>query len=130
MIARANICATGVEYRRLNVPEEDRFLNLGVFYGAGASEAPMCRNEHVFVVGGGNSAGQAALHFSRYAKQVTMLIRGANLAATLSQYLIHRITNTPNIEVRFNAQVTGLNGDATLQAITITNQYGSVKEYS
>lgn len=122
MIARTNICATGVEYRRLNVPDEDRFLNLGVFYGAGASEAPMCRNEHVFVVGGGNSAGQAALHFSRYAKQVTMLIRGSNLAATLSQYLIHRITSTPNIEVRFNAQVTGLDGDVILRAITIADE--------
>jgi thioredoxin reductase (NADPH) len=122
MIARANICATGVEYRRLNVPDEDRFLKLGVFYGAGASEAPMCHGEHVFVVGGGNSAGQAALHFSRYAKQVTMLIRDSNLAATLSQYLIHRITNTPNIDIRFNAQVTGLDGDTTLQAITITDE--------
>jgi thioredoxin reductase (NADPH) len=122
MIARANICATGVEYRRLNVPDEDRFLNLGVFYGAGASEAPMCQNEHVFVVGGGNSAGQAALYFSRYAKQVTMIIRGSNLAATLSQYLIHRITSTPNIEVRFNAQVAGLEGDATLRSITIADE--------
>ena len=122
MIARTNICATGVEYRRLNVPDEDRFLNLGVFYGAGASEAPMCHDQHVFVVGGGNSAGQAALHFSRYAKQVTMLIRGSNLAATLSQYLIHRITSTPNIEVRFNAQVTGLDGDAILRTITIADK--------
>jgi len=122
MIARANICATGVEYRRLNIPDEDRFLNLGVFYGAGASEAPMCRGEHVFVVGGGNSAGQAALHFSRYAKQVTMLIRGSNLSATLSQYLIHRITSTPNIEICFNAQVTGLDGDAILRAIAIKNE--------
>jgi thioredoxin reductase (NADPH) len=122
MIARANICATGVEYRRLNVPDENRFLNLGVFYGAGASEAPMCQDEHIFVVGGGNSAGQAALYFSRYAKQVTMLIRGSNLAATLSQYLIHRITSTPNIEVRFNAQVTELDGDATLRSITIADE--------
>lgn len=122
MIARANICATGVEYRRLNVPDEDRFLNLGVFYGAGASEAPMCHNEHIFVVGGGNSAGQAALYFSHYAKQVTMIIRGSNLAATLSQYLIHRITSTPNIEVRFNARVTGLDGDATLRSLTITDK--------
>ncbi|MUL35444.1 FAD-dependent oxidoreductase [Gloeocapsopsis dulcis] len=128
MIARANICATGVEYRRLNIPDEDRLLNLGVFYGAGASEAPMCRSEHLFVVGGGNSAGQAALHFSRYAKQVTMLIRGSNLAATLSQYLIHRIMSTSNIEVRFNAQVTGLDGDATLRAIAITDcQDGTVQ---
>ena len=72
MVARANICATGVEYRRLNIPNEDKFLNRGVFYGAGASEASMCKEQHVYVVGGGNSAGQAAMYFSEYAKQVTM----------------------------------------------------------
>lgn len=121
MIARANICATGVEYRRLNLSNEERFLNVGVFYGAGASEAPMCHGEDVFVVGGGNSAGQAAMYFSRYARQVTMLVRGSNLATTLSQYLINRIANTSNIEVRFNSQVTGLDGDATLRQIMITN---------
>jgi thioredoxin reductase (NADPH) len=128
MIARANICATGVEYRRLNLPNEDRFINLGLFYGAGASEAPMCYNEHIFVVGGGNSSGQAALYFSRYAKQVTMLVRGSNLAATLSQYLLNRITNTPNIEVLFNAQVTALDGDNTLRQIAIADcRNGSVQ---
>lgn len=121
MIARANICATGVEYRRLNLPNEDRFLNIGVFYGAGASEAPMCDNKHVFVVGGGNSAGQAAMYFSRYARQVTMLVRGGNLAATLSQYLINRIVNTSNIEVRCNTQVTSLDGDTTLRQITLSD---------
>lgn len=128
MVARANICATGVEYRRLNLANEDRFINLGLFYGAGASEAPMCHDEHVFVVGGGNSAGQAALYFSRYAKQVTMLVRASNLAATLSQYLINRITATPNIEVLFNAQVTELDGDITLRQIAIADcRDGSVQ---
>jgi thioredoxin reductase (NADPH) len=121
MIARANICATGVEYRRLNLPNEDQFLNVGVFYGAGASEAPMCQDEHIFVVGGGNSAGQAVMHFSRYAKKVTMLVRSHSLATSLSQYLINRITQTSNIEVLFHAQVTGLDGDETLRQIEITN---------
>ncbi|BAZ66544.1 MAG: FAD-dependent oxidoreductase [Pelatocladus maniniholoensis HA4357-MV3] len=121
MIARANICATGVEYRRLGLPNEDRYLNVGLFYGAGVSEAPMCQDEDVFVVGGGNSAGQAVMHFSRYAKKVTMLVRGDSLAATLSQYLIHRITNTSNIEVLYQTQVTGLDGDRTLRQIELTN---------
>jgi thioredoxin reductase (NADPH) len=121
MIAHANICATGVEYRRLNLPNEDRFINRGLFYGAGASEAPMCKGEHIFVVGGGNSAGQAVIYFASHAEKVTMLVRGSNLAATLSQYLIDRITTTSNIEVLFNAQVTGLEGDAVLQQIEINN---------
>ncbi|MFB2772859.1 FAD-dependent oxidoreductase [Pelatocladus sp. BLCC-F211] len=121
MIARANICATGVEYRRLGLPNEDRYLNVGLFYGAGVSEAPMCQDEDVFVVGGGNSAGQAVMHFSRYAKKVTMLVRGDSLAATLSQYLIHRITNTSNVEVLYQTQVTDLDGDRTLRQIELTN---------
>lgn len=121
MIARANICATGVEYRRLNLPNEDQFLKVGLFYGAGASEAPMCQDEHIFVVGGGNSAGQAAMYFSRYARKVTILVRGNNLAATLSHYLINRITNTSNIEVLFQSQVTKLIGDTSLRQIEITN---------
>lgn len=129
MIARANICATGVEYRRLNLQREDQFLNVGLFYGAGASEAAMCKDEHIFVVGGGNSAGQAVMYFSHYAKKVTMLIRGNNLGATLSQYLINRITNTSNIEVAFNTQVTALDGDTCLRQIEITNcRDGSVQK--
>lgn len=129
MIARANICATGVEYRRLNLPNEDQFLKVGLFYGAGASEAPMCQDEHVFVVGGGNSAGQAAMYFSRYAEKVTMLVRADTLAATLSHYLIDRIINTSNIEVLFQTQVTQLDGDASLRQIEITNYSdGSVQK--
>ncbi|NEU77312.1 FAD-dependent oxidoreductase [Hassallia byssoidea VB512170] len=128
MIARANICATGVEYRRLNLANEDRFLNVGLFYGAGASEAPMCQDQHIFVIGGGNSAGQAVMYFSRYAKKVTMLIRGGNLGATLSQYLTDRITNTSNIEVLFHTQVTGLDGDTSLRQIEITNCHDGVQK--
>lgn len=129
MIARANICATGVEYRRLNLPNESRFLNVGLFYGAGASEAPICRGEHIFIVGGGNSAGQAAIYFSRYADQVTMLIRRDNLATTLSEYLINQIANTSNIEMIFNTQVTKLEGDQELRQIEITNSLdGSVQQ--
>lgn len=121
MIARANICATGIEYRRLDLPNENQFLKVGVYYGAGTSEAPMCKDEHIFVIGGGNSAGQAVMNFSQYAKKVTMLIRGSSLGATLSHYLIDRITNTSNVEVLFNTKVTALIGDTSLRQIEITN---------
>lgn len=123
MIARANICATGIEYRRLNLPHENQFLKAGLFYGAGASEAPLCSNEHVFVVGGGNSAGQAAMYLSRYASKVTMLIRGTTLAATLSQYLAERITQKSNIEVRFQTQVIGLAGGTSLEQIEVIHSH-------
>ena len=121
MTARANICATGVEYRRLALANENRFLNVGLYYGAGAGEAPMCVNENVYVIGGGNSAGQAAMHFSRYARKVIMVVRGENLAASLSHYLINRITEAGNIEVLFNSEVTALDGDKALQEIEITD---------
>src|SRR5580693_3254039 len=84
IIARASICATGVDYRRLGLPNEDRFSGAGVYYGAGASEAMLCERQHVFVVGGGNSAGQAALHFAGSASKVTMVVRENSLKAYLS----------------------------------------------
>ena len=123
IVARTAICATGVEYRRLGLPNEDRFLGAGVYYGAGASEASMCGNdEHVFIVGGGNSAGQAALHFSRFARKVTMVVRGDTLKSTLSTYLIDRIGSAPNIEVLTNTEVTKLEGDEVLRSITLVNR--------
>lgn len=128
LIARANVCATGVEYRRLGLPNEDALLNRGLYYGAGASEATLCAGDNLFVVGGGNSAGQAVMNFSRYAAKVTMLVRSANLSDSLSQYLIDRITNTQNIEVLYHVSVTGLEGDTALRQITITdNRDGSVR---
>src|SRR5258707_8180073 len=122
IVARTAICATGVEYRRLDLPNEDHFIGAGVYYGAGASEASMCGNEHVFIVGGGNSAGQAALHFSRFAKLVTMIVRGDSLKNTLSTYLIDRIHSTSNIEVLTNTEVTKLEGGEILRAITLANR--------
>jgi thioredoxin reductase (NADPH) len=119
MVARANICATGVEWRRLGLPAESRFLGAGLYYGAGASEAPMCRNEHVFVVGGGNSAGQAVMHLAEHAARVTMLVRGPDLASSLSAYLIDRIQGTANVDVRFNVEVTGLEGDTALRRVEL-----------
>ena len=122
IVARTAICATGIDYRRLGLPNEDRFIGAGVYYGAGASEASMCGNQHVFIVGGGNSAGQAALHFSRFAKLVTLVVRGDTLKSTLSFYLIDQIRSTPNIEVLTNTEVIKLEGDEVLRAITLANR--------
>ena len=122
MTARANICATGIEWRRLDLPNEARLLGAGLFYGAGASEAPMCGGETVFIVGGGNSAGQAAMHLSQYAAKVVMLIRGEGLAETLSHYLVAKIEATPNIAVLTQREVVGLDGDAVLREITLRDR--------
>jgi thioredoxin reductase (NADPH) len=118
-VMHAAICASGVEYRRLNLWNEERLRGAGVFYGAGTSEAELCSSQEVFVVGGGNSAGQAAIHFSRYARRVYILIRGDGLKETLSQYLIDRITSSPSIEVRPHTEVLELHGDHSLEAITL-----------
>ena len=113
------ICASGVEYRRLNLwRNEDRLRGAGVYYGAGTSEAELCHHQQVFVVGGGNSAGQAAMHFSRYAHNVCIVIRGDGLKQTLSQYLVDRILTTPQIVVLPRTEVAELHGTDHLQAIT------------
>ena len=122
IIARSTICATGIDYSRLGLPNEDRFLGIGLYYGAGSSEASFCKDEHVFVVGGGNSAGQAAMHFAPVASQVSIVIRGDCLKTTLSQYLVDRIEATPNIEVLRQTEVTGLDGGRCLEEITLTDR--------
>jgi thioredoxin reductase (NADPH) len=110
------ICATGVEYTRLNLMNEERLLGRGFYYGAGSSEASLCRG-HVFVVGGGNSAGQAALNLASRACKVTMLVRGQSLKSTLSQYLVDRIDLSSNIEVKVNCVLTGIEGGESLEKI-------------
>lgn len=120
--ARTNICATGIEWRRLGLPDEARLQGLGVFYGAGASEAPMCSGETVYVVGGGNSAGQGAVHLAVYAREVVMLVRGQRLADTLSDYLIRKIELTPNIRVVTGCEVSALHGERFLDAITVRDR--------
>jgi thioredoxin reductase (NADPH) len=123
IISRACVCATGVEYGRLGVPNEDRFRGAGVYYGAGASEASLCAaTDHVFVVGGGNSGAQAALYFSRYAVKVTMVVRDDSIKKSVSQYLVDRIRSTPRVEVLLLTEVTALHGDHTLHAITLKNK--------
>ena len=121
IVARATICATGINYRKLGLPNEAEFSGQGVYYGAGSSEAALCENEHVVVVGGGNSAGQAALHFSRFASQVTIVVRGNALKDTLSQYLVDRVSTDPKITVMTNSAVTELHGNRVLEAVTVRN---------
>lgn len=120
--ARSNICATGVEYRRLGVDGEQRYVGAGVYYGAGLSEAHLCVNEHVVVVGGGNSAGQAAMHLSSYAARVTLLVRSARPAASMSDYLLSRLRAAPNIEIATQQQIVGLAGDSRLEEIVVRHR--------
>src|SRR6202140_772648 len=123
IIARASICATGVQYRRLNLPDEERFQGAGVYYSAGASEASLCgSNDHVFVVGGGNSGAQAPMHFSRFVQKVTMVVRDDSLKKSVSQYLVDRIRSSSRIEVLLLTEVVALHGDAQLRAITLRNK--------
>jgi len=121
IIARAAICATGVQYHRLGLPNEDQFFGAGLYYGAGASEAALCGGQHVVMVGGGNSAGQAALFFAKTAGKVTIVIRDECLKKTLSTYLIDRISHTPNIEVVKDSEVIALEGDRALRKIKLRN---------
>jgi thioredoxin reductase (NADPH) len=122
VVARASICATGVAYRRLELPGEERFFGAGLYYGAAASEAPLTRGEHVVVVGGGNSAGQAVMHFSAHARQVTMGVRSDSLSSTISQYLVERIRAAPNVEVLTRTVVKSLHGDDVLKEVTLSNR--------
>lgn len=124
--AHSVIIATGVAYRQLDVPGVERFAGRGVYYGAAVTQAASIRGEDVFVVGGANSAGQAAIYFSDVARSVTMLVRGEELSAGMSHYLVERIERAPNIHVRFHTTVQELVGDDRLEALlvrdTVTNE--------
>ena len=119
--SRAMLVASGVDWRRLEVPGIDELLGSGVYYGAGPSEAVACRGCRVAIIGGGNSAGQAAVRFSRYAAKVTLLVRGRGLEASMSQYLISRVEGLGNVEVQTNTEVVGLESDTHLRALTISS---------
>ncbi len=116
--ARTVIIATGVQYRKPDLPNLTRFEGLGVYYGATQIEANYCREDDVIVVGGGNSAGQAAVFLSAHGRQVRVLVRGPGLAESMSRYLIHRIEEAPNIELLTRMQIEGLEGDARLERVT------------
>jgi thioredoxin reductase (NADPH) len=115
----ALLIATGVSYRKLDIPGEERLCGAGVYYGAAMTEAIACQGEEVFVIGGANSAGQAAMHFSKYARSVTMLVRADSLAKSMSQYLIGQIEATQNITVRTQTKVVEVKGEQNLEAIVL-----------
>jgi thioredoxin reductase (NADPH) len=115
----ALMLAMGVQWRKLDVPGIQRLQGAGVYYGGGTTEAISCRDEDVYIIGGANSAGQAAMFFSRYARRVVMLVRGESLAASMSQYLIDQIKGTSNIHVEFGSQVIEVHGDDHLQEVSI-----------
>jgi len=120
--ARAVVIATGVSYRRLDAAGLEALGTRGVSYGATASEATQCVDEDVYVVGAANSAGQAALNFARYARLVVMVVRAAELERTMSEYLVRRIRDTPNIEVRVCTEVVAARGDGHLEGLTLVDR--------
>jgi thioredoxin reductase (NADPH) len=120
--ARSIIVATGVSYRRLPAAGAPELTGRGIYYGANASDASQCEGEDVYLVGAANSAGQAALNLARYAKRVVMVVRASSLEASMSRYLVERITATPNIEVRLRTEVTAARGGSHLEALTLTNR--------
>ena len=115
----ALMIATGVQWRKLEAPGIDRLQGAGVYYGGGATEALSCRGEIVYIVGGANSAGQAAMNFARYAERVFILVRGKSLSSTMSQYLIDQIEQTPNIQLWANASVAEAHGEKHLEEISV-----------
>ena len=119
LTSRTVVIATGAAYRRLGVPALEDLQGRGVFYGAAVSEAPAMRGRAVFVAGGGNSAGQAALHLAKWARQVTILVRASSLAASMSDYLIREIGAAPNIDVRYRVQVADGTGTSCLQSLVL-----------
>jgi len=107
----ALLIATGVSYRKLDVPGADRLTGAGVYYGAAMTEARACSDQHVVVIGGANSAGQSAVHFSSYASKVTMLVRGPSLQKSMSHYLIEQIAALENVEVRTGSSAIAAHGE-------------------
>ncbi|MFF3723248.1 FAD-dependent oxidoreductase [Streptomyces erythrochromogenes] len=117
--AETVLLATGVSYNRLDAPGADRFEGAGLYYGAATTESSACISQHVFIVGGANSAGQAAVHFAKYAARVTILVRASSLDASMSRYLIDEIDRTPNIEVKVRTTVVRLDGEEHLERLTL-----------
>ena len=126
--ARAVIISTGASYRRLGVPSLEAVAGAGVFYGAAVSEAQAVQGQEVYVAGAGNSAGQAAMHLSKYASQVTLLARGDSLAASMSEYLIKEIEASENIEVRFNTQAVDGGGEGRLEHLVLEDSTSGLTE--
>src|SRR6516225_9056077 len=122
LTARTLVITTGASYRRLDVPALEKLQGRGVFYGAGVSEAPAMRGQNVFVAGGGNSAGQAAIHLARWADHVTVLVRGESLADTMSDYLIREINAAPNVDVTHRVEVVDGAGADHLESLVLQDR--------
>ena len=125
--SRSMLVASGVEWRRLEVPGLDDLLGAGVYYGAGPSEAISCRGCRVAVVGGGNSAGQAVVRFSRYASHVTLLVRGSRLGDAMSQYLATRVSQLGNVDIRTGTDVVELEAYSRLRAAVLSSTEGTAR---
>jgi thioredoxin reductase (NADPH) len=115
----ALMISTGVQWRRLEAPGIDRLQGAGVYYGGGATEALSCKGEIIYVIGGANSAGQAAMNFAKYAERVVILVRGDSLSSTMSQYLIDQVKQTPNIQIWTHASVAEVHGDTHLEEVSV-----------
>ena len=119
LTASAVVLATGVSYRRLNVPGMDELAGRGIYYGAARAEAPGCRDEDVVIVGGANSAGQAAVFLAGFARRVVVIVRGDDIGATMSAYLVDQISSIKNIEIWHRSQVAGVEGDGRLERVVV-----------
>jgi thioredoxin reductase (NADPH) len=126
--ARALLVATGVSYRRLEAPGAAPLVGRGIYYGASAAEAGQCEGQDVYVIGAANSAGQAVLNFARYAKRVVLLVRGGGLDATMSAYLVQRIRDADNVEVRLNTEVAAVHGSGHLERLTLADRSTGARE--
>jgi thioredoxin reductase (NADPH) len=120
--AHAVLITTGVSYRRLDVPGMENLTGRGVYYGAATTEAVSCMNDVVYIVGGANSAGQAAVFFSRYARKVIVLVRGESLERSMSHYLIQQLAERPNVEVRTGVEVVGADGEQHLESLVLSHR--------
>jgi len=116
------LIATGVSYRRLDVPGFEEFVGRGIYYGAGVAEAPRVRDQDVYIIGGANSVGQAAVYFSRFARSVTLIVRADRLEKSMSQYLIAQIRSAPTIHLRLRSEVVATGGSTHLETITIADR--------
>ncbi|MGC2767996.1 MAG: FAD-dependent oxidoreductase [Candidatus Acidiferrum sp.] len=119
LVGHSVVIASGVQWRRLDVPGMDRLTGAGVYYGAANTEAASCKDEDIYIVGGANSAGQAAVHFSQYARSVKMLVRSDSLSRSMSHYLVERIETIPNIQVQPHTEVIEVQGQDRLEGLTI-----------
>jgi thioredoxin reductase (NADPH) len=122
VVAHTVLLATGVSYRKLDVPGADALTGRGVFYGSAITEAPACAGDDVYIIGGANAAGQAAVYLARHARRVTLLVRASSLQKSMSHYLVRQIAEIPNIDARLDTEVIGVDGVDHLEALTLCNR--------